>query len=474
MINESSKLEKEYKELRNTFKLHKIDNLIEDLKKSLTNVKGKISSKSMENLSKLLKSSENSPKMLNENSFNFEKSIESSNRGNFLQSFTNADFEFLDDEKYKKFRETQLNFIEKTDNELLTNNLEFLLNEIKAMEKKTNDNSNKKVKTNQVTLDNKHEINFKENYDLFSFNLKENQQENSQSNLIKNDEEFDRNRLNVKSQNHSSDDLMGKGRILKRDYIKKSVLSREKENMKRIQVITDGNGVKITSPKLKRNYGLNISIRSILNNNSPVKNKRSSSMEIEPIKAKQELDLITEKNEDYLSKELKGNTDSNKINFTKIKENIRKKDISKKSSKQNMTINDKICENNNIVTNIKHTRNISDSSYKKISENTYKKEKVRNNSGFTNKNEYNHNKKVYNCKNSLSKHKALGDFKELSKIEEENKKSEQAFTYKKTKDYNYTHKNKSIERSIQNDHVKFFIFRRLIFPRRRKFQLSRR
>ena len=88
--------------------------------------------------------------------------------------------------------------------------------------------------------------------------------------------------------------------------------------------------------------------------------------------------------------------------------------------------------------------------------------------------EYNHNKKVYNCKNSLSKHNALGDFKELSKIEEENKKSEQAFTYKKTKDYNYTHKNKSIERSIQNDHVKFFIFRRLIFPRRRKFQLSRR
>ena len=437
--------------------------MIDDLKKSITNVKGKTSSKSMENLFRLLKSSENSPKMQNDNSINFEKSNDSSNRLNILHSFTNGDYDFLDDEKYRKFKETHINFLEKTDNELLTNNLEFLLNEIRSMEKTSNEMFDKKIKTEEnIPFNNKkHEIHFKETYDLFSFNREENNQENNLASVNRNNANLELNLKIEKNHNHSSNDLLRKGNFLEEvNTNKTSHLIRNQRN-KEIHISSqqeslDDIGIKSNCARIKKNYGLNISIGSI-KNNSPNKQKKNCS--IEDTLKKKALVNINEKNEDNFIKEIR--KESKNIYSGVYNESKKKKETNKIVSVQTIKKIDKVYENINNVDVIKYEKRaleiINKIGRKNKTTTNFKKEKI-SNSGFNIKNESSNTqgKNFNNGKSSLNKYMNLLAENKTTNLLQENKRSdyEQVYIAKRLKELNNSYQNKIIEMQNKNENVK--------------------
>ena len=266
------------------------------MKKSISNNKGK--SKSMENIiSEKIKSNDSVPSMTIKNSVNIDRSNESWNKFNFIENMTIFENDYFNEnnEKVKKNQEMYINLFNNNENGLLTNNLEFLMNEIKSLEIKTQELSHKNITTdvqivtddctNLNNIDKQLDINFNESFNLLSFHntseIKVNPDISSISkNMSKNIAHQEKTKFKRKSNKGSKENLFKKVNIYSCVNIYKG--------KKKIQEHLDDKRVlskdEIKGERLKKNYGLNISLSSMkhespssrLNQNISVDNKEKN------------------------------------------------------------------------------------------------------------------------------------------------------------------------------------------------------
>ena len=212
--------------------------------------------------------------MLLDNSINYEKSIESFNKHNLLSGMTNYDNDFNEDDRFKKLKETQYNILEKSDNDLLTNNIDFLLNEIKNLEKKSNEILDKKAYTedNLQLLKALPEIKLKVDSEFISFKQAE---EKSKDNLIhlSNEKKTEQNKsvcFSLKKSTLLAREELSKKKTLDSDYNNKSFnhtkSNKSKELLSREKDYSLGNTPRTVSKNSKPGYGINISLNSIKKN----------------------------------------------------------------------------------------------------------------------------------------------------------------------------------------------------------------
>jgi hypothetical protein len=184
------------------------------------------------------------------------------------------DNDFPEDERFKKLKETQYNILAKSDNELLTHDIDYLLTEIKNLEKKSNEMLDKKAITEENFYNRNFspEIKLKVESDFISFKqvdekIKENKIHSS------NEKKAEHNKsvaFSLKKSNLLAREEIAKKSALEHERNNKSFnlikSNKSKELLNRDKDNSIGNTPKTVAKSSRTNYGINISLNSVKKN----------------------------------------------------------------------------------------------------------------------------------------------------------------------------------------------------------------